>query len=304
MKFVTFRRAGDRRGRFGALVEGGRRILDFSHPAGDIPAPARDLDWFDLAGPYFQSASALLASALADDETFSELDRRGAIVDERQADLLAPVPRPGKIVAVGLNYRDHAEETGRPVPNRPVLFSKYPSCVVPSGHPIEIPADCERPDYEAELAVVIGRRGRAIRTEDALDHVLGYTMMNDVTARDFQAADGQFQRGKSCDTFAPMGPYIATTETVRDPQRLAIRLRLNGRVMQDANTSGMVFGVRELIAFISRYATLEPGDVIATGTPAGVGVARTPPVFLADGDHVEVEIESLGVLRNPVVRAD
>jgi 2-keto-4-pentenoate hydratase/2-oxohepta-3-ene-1,7-dioic acid hydratase in catechol pathway len=155
-------------------------------------------------------------------------------------------------------------------------------------------------DYEAELAFVIGRKARNVRAADALGHVFGYTNFNDISARDFQFADGQWQRGKSCETFAPMGEFIATAEEIKDPQNLSIKLLLNGEVMQNSNTDQMIFGVADLIEFLSRHITLEPGDVVATGTPPGVGFARKPPVYLKDGDIVEVEIDGLGTLRNPI----
>jgi 2-keto-4-pentenoate hydratase/2-oxohepta-3-ene-1,7-dioic acid hydratase in catechol pathway len=205
-------------------------------------------------------------------------------------------------VCVGLNYRDHAAETGKPLPERPILFSKFPTAVIGHEQPIVLPRVSDQVDYEGELAVIIGRRVKQIDREHALDAVLGYANFNDVSARDLQFGDGQWQRGKSCDTFAPMGPFLVTADEVGDPGQLGIRLRLNGTVMQDSNTRNLVFGVADLIAFISQAITLEPGDVIATGTPAGVGFARRPPVFLKAGDRVEVEIDGLGVLSNPVIR--
>jgi 2-keto-4-pentenoate hydratase/2-oxohepta-3-ene-1,7-dioic acid hydratase in catechol pathway len=214
--------------------------------------------------------------------------------------IAACVPRPGKIICIGLNYRDHAAESGMAIPSSPVTFSKYSSCSIAHNQPIEVPDGSLQTDYEAELAFVIGRRAKHVEEEDAMNFVFGYTNFNDVSARDFQFADGQWQRGKSCDTFAPMGPFITTTDEIGDPQDLSIKLRLNGRTMQDSNTGQMVFGVAKLVSFLSRSITLEPGDVVATGTPPGVGFARKPPVYLRDGDVVEVEIEGLGILSNPV----
>jgi 2-keto-4-pentenoate hydratase/2-oxohepta-3-ene-1,7-dioic acid hydratase in catechol pathway len=187
------------------------------------------------------------------------------------------------------------------IPKSPVVFSKFSSCAIGPSEQIVIPPGSTQCDFEAELAFVIGRRARNVSCEKALDHVFGYTNFNDVSARDFQFADGQWQRGKSCETFAPMGEYILTADEISDPQDLSIQLRLNGETMQDSNTCQMIFGIAELIEFLSRYITLEPGDVVATGTPPGVGFARKPPVYLKDGDVVEVEIAGLGVLSNPVL---
>ena len=216
--------------------------------------------------------------------------------------LQAPVPRPGKIICIGLNYMDHVLESGAEVPRAPLIFSKFDTCVAASEDPILLPVGSEQVDFEAELAVVIGRRAKNVRLEDAMDHVFGYTNFNDVSARDMQFADGQWQRGKSCDTFAPFGEYVATKDEIPDPHNLRIQFRLNGETMQDSNTNQLIFKVPELIEYLSRSITLEPGDIIATGTPPGVGFARKPPIFLKDGDVCEVEIEGLGVLINPVVK--
>ena len=216
-----------------------------------------------------------------------------------------PAPlRPGKIVCVGLNYRDHAEESGQPVPTSPVLFAKLPSSVIGHLDDIVLPKISDEVDYEAELAVVIGRRTQKVEVAEAIDHVLGYTCLNDVSARDLQLADGQWVRAKSLDTFCPIGPHIVTADEIPDPQALAIRCVVNGEVVQDSSTKEMVFGVAELVSFISQAITLEPGDVISTGTPPGVGFARTPPVFLQPGDRVRVEIDGVGVLENGVVSSD
>lgn len=216
-----------------------------------------------------------------------------------EAELLAPVPRPGKIVAVGLNYLSHAEEQDRPPPEAPVIFAKFPTAVI--GHGAEIrwdPGLTAAVDYEAELAVVIGRRCRAVAPAAALEHVLGYSCLNDVSARDLQYADRQFTRAKSLDTFCPMGPALVTADEVGDSGELRLRCLVNGEVRQDASTADMIFGVAELISFCSRAFTLEPGDVIATGTPAGVGWFRQPRLMLHDGDEVVVEIERVGRLVN------
>ena len=213
-------------------------------------------------------------------------------------ELLAPVPRPRTIVCVGRNYVAHAHERGFDPPPEPILFPKFVSSVSAPGASVEVPPQTERVDWEAELGVVIGRRASRVRREDALDYVAGYTCMNDLSARDLQNRPGvgQWTRGKAIDGFLPMGPWLVTADEIDDPQHLHIACRVNGETMQDADTSLMIFPVDELISFISTTITLEPGDCIATGTPAGVGVARTPPVFLRDGDLVEVEIERIGTL--------
>jgi acylpyruvate hydrolase len=224
-----------------------------------------------------------------------------ALVSPNDVHVLAPIPRPCKLMAVGLNYRDHAAETGAQLPSSPIFFAKAASAALGPYDPIVIPRITHQVDYEAELALVIGRKGRHISEASALEHVAGYMAFNDVSARDMQFGDRQWFRGKSCDTFAPMGPWIVTADEVADPQRLDIELRLNGQVMQRSNTSQMVFSIAQLISFISQAMTLEPGDVIATGTPSGVGYVRKPPVFLQAGDIVEVQIQGVGTIRNPVI---
>ena len=222
------------------------------------------------------------------------------VVDVGDVKLAAPVPRPSKIICIGLNYLDHVTESGAEIPRAPLIFSKFDTCVCAPEQPILLPVGSEQVDFEAELAVVIGRRAKNIKLENAMDHVFGYTNFNDVSARDMQFADGQWQRGKSCDTFAPFGEFVATKDEIPDPHNLRIQFRLNGETMQDSNTDQLIFRIPELVEYISRSITLEPGDIIATGTPPGVGFARKPPVFLKDGDVCEVEIEGLGILINPV----
>ncbi|HEY7736702.1 MAG TPA: fumarylacetoacetate hydrolase family protein [Candidatus Limnocylindrales bacterium] len=237
------------------------------------------------------------------------LDRlRAAAVDARawkrsapiaETDLLPPLGRPGKIVAIGRNYREHAAEEGVEPPTAPLIFAKWPSSVVGPGAEIRWdPRLSRQVDYEAELAVVVGRSARRVGTAQALDHVFGYTCLNDVSARDLQFGDGQWVRGKSLDTFCPMGPALVTSDEIGDPQQLAITATVNGELVQDATTAQMYFSVAELISYCSYAFTLEPGDVIATGTPSGVGVFRKPPRFLGDGDRVAVEIERIGRLEN------
>jgi len=220
-------------------------------------------------------------------------------VDESSIQL-GPLFKPRNVLCIGLNYKDHAAEGGVPLPEKPVVFAKLTSCITGPNVPIVIPPDTQEVDYEAELAVVIGRRCRGVSTSEALDYVAGYTCLNDVSARDFQRGDGQWIRAKSQDTFGPMGPYLVTSDDIPDPQTLPISCSVNGKVLQNSNTRMMIFGVRELIAFISRGITLEPGDVISTGTPHGVGFAQKPPVFLKPGDEVVVEIKGIGRLSNPV----
>ena len=218
--------------------------------------------------------------------------------------LHAPITRPQKIIAIGLNYEDHAAETGGEIPEKPIVFAKYPNTIIGPGETILIPPITEQADYEAELAVVIGRPAKNVSESEALEYVFGYMNGNDVSSRDLQFSEGgQWTRSKSIDTFAPIGPYVATRDEVPDPQDLWIRCTLNGEVMQDSTTSKMAFSVAELVAFLSTGMTLMPGDVIMTGTPAGVGFARDPEIFIKPGDEVTVEIEGLGTLTNPVEAA-
>ena len=280
MKLITFKKLGVPSGgyRVGVLTDDGK-IGDLTQ--GQDLSATEVLSCFDLDSGF--------------------LGRQpGDTLHRSEIEIVSPVPRPGKIICIGLNYRDHAEESGMAIPTSPVIFSKFSTCSIGPNEPVIIPEGSTQTDYEAELAFVIGRRAQNVKKENALNYVFGYTNFNDVSARDFQFADGQWQRGKSCDTFAPMGEFVATTDEIPDPQNLSIKLRLNGETLQDSNTDQMIFGVAELVEFLSRFITLEPGDVVATGTPPGVGFARKPPVYMKDGDTVEVEIEGLGVLSNPV----
>ncbi|MDI6857557.1 MAG: fumarylacetoacetate hydrolase family protein [Dehalococcoidia bacterium] len=223
----------------------------------------------------------------------------GLLLPAAETRLAAPVPNPSKVVAIGLNYRDHAREQGARIPDRPIIFAKFPTSVIGPGDEIVWdPALTEQVDYEAELAFVIGRAARNVPPEHAYDYIAGYTCLDDVSARDLQFGDRQWVRGKSLDTFCPIGPVLVTTDEIADPHNLRIRALLNGEVMQDSNTSELIFGVPELVAFISRAFTLLPGDVVATGTPHGVGMFRDPPVFMKDGDRIVIEIEGIGRLEN------
>jgi 2-keto-4-pentenoate hydratase/2-oxohepta-3-ene-1,7-dioic acid hydratase in catechol pathway len=216
-------------------------------------------------------------------------------------ELLAPIPRPPKFICVGLNYRDHAAETRMPIPSIPTIFSKFSNVVVGPGAPVVLPKVSQRPDYEAEFAFVIGPGGRHIPAARAMEHVFGYTIVNDVSARDFQTATTQWLMGKTFDTFAPTGPWIVTRDEIADPHNLDISLEIGGQVLQKSNTRELVFKIPELIEFISQVVTLEPGDIVATGTPAGVGLGRRPPRWLKPGEEMVVKIQGIGELRNPCI---
>jgi 2,4-diketo-3-deoxy-L-fuconate hydrolase len=293
--------------RMGILLHDGDRDsgyrLDCERLFDSADRPANPLGWLDMDGPWFQKSRETYETLVRDTSALAQARENGWLVRSEDAYWFAPVPRPGKLICVGLNYRDHAAESSMPIPERPVLFSKFATAVIAPGEPVVLPATSQQVDYEAELAVVIGRRAKCVSASRAYDYVLGYTAFNDVSARDFQFADGQWQRGKSCDTFGPMGQTIVTTDVITDPHKLSIKLILNGKTMQDSNTDQLIFGVPELIEFLSQTITLEPGDVIATGTPPGVGFARKPPVFLQPGDEMVVEIEGIGNLGNPVMAA-
>jgi len=228
-------------------------------------------------------------------------DSEGPSYELSTVRLLAPIPRPPKFICVGFNYRDHAREAGLEIPSVPTIFSKFSNVVIGPGATIVLPKISKRPDYEAEFAFVIGSGGRHIPAVSALDHVFGYTIVNDVSARDYQMATSQWLMGKTFDTFAPMGPWIVTRDEIADPHSLDLTLEIGGEILQHSNTRELVFGVPALIEFISSVVTLEPGDVVATGTPAGVGFARKPPRYLRDGDEVVIRIQGIGELRNPVI---
>lgn len=207
--------------------------------------------------------------------------------------------RPSKLICIGLNYREHAEEANLPIPDRPIAFAKWTSSIIGNGDTIRLPAFSQQIDFEAELAVIIGRAAVDVDPESALDHVQSYACFNDVSARDVQAAENQWSRSKSFDTFGPLGPMTSAAK-IPDPQNLGIRCLINGELMQDGNTADMVFSVAEIVSFLSQGTTLQPGDVIATGTPAGIGLTREPPRFLQTGDVVSIEIDGIATLSNPV----
>jgi acylpyruvate hydrolase len=229
---------------------------------------------------------------------------QGIVYGLKAVTLKAPVPRPTKLILVGLNYRDHAEEAKMKIPEEPTLFSKYPNVVVGPGEAIRMPKVSTQIDYEGEFAFVIGKRGKDISKAEAINYVAGYTIVHDVSCRDYQLRTGQWMIGKTFDTFAPMGPYLVMKDEIPDPHTLNLTTRLNGVVMQSSNTKNLIFNTFDLIAYMSRVFTLEPGDVISTGTPSGVGFARKPPIFLKPGDVVRIEIEGLGALENPVAAAE
>lgn len=288
MRFVTF--AQDEQSRLGLVA--GDHVVDLNLVD---PGLATDMVTLLAAGPEAQEAVSSIYQRWAE----GRLDP-SALLPRAGLSLLAPIQRPSKIIAAGVNYLDHCREAGIEPPKEPVLFAKFPSSIAGPGKAIEWdPALTGMVDYEAELAVVVGCRARNVAPTEALDIVFGYACANDVTARDLQARDGQWVRGKSLDTFCPLGPEIVTKDALPHPGRLDIACRVNGETMQASNTAEMIFDVPALIAFITRSFTLLPGDLILTGTPHGTGAFRQPPVLLHDGDVVEVEIEGVGLLRNP-----
>lgn len=291
MKIATIKDFNDRsKYRVGAFVSE-NELVDLTRLASNESLSAAEiLDCFNLENGFYDEARAAIEDA--------DLPK----IRRSEVELCAPVPAPRKIICIGLNYRDHAAESGAAIPQSPIVFSKFNTCVVAANETILLPKKSEQVDYEAELAFVVGRRAKNISRENATDYVFGYTNFNDVSARDFQFADGQWTRGKSCDTFAPMGEFVATKDEIPDPHNLQIQFRLNGETLQNSNTRELIFKIPELIEFLSQSITLEPGDIVATGTPPGVGFARQPPIFLKDGDTAEVEIEGLGILSNPVRR--
>jgi 2-keto-4-pentenoate hydratase/2-oxohepta-3-ene-1,7-dioic acid hydratase in catechol pathway len=257
-----------------------------------------------IRGAGFDSVASVIAGgaeALDRVERWLQRPPASELPDMAEIKLRAPMQRPPKIICIGLNYRDHAEEGKMTLPDVPTVFCKFATSIIGPGDAIVLPKNSAKPDYEAEFVVVIGKRGRHIPEEKWRDYVFGYSMLNDVSARDFQMATTQWTMGKTFDTFAPFGPEIVTADEVEDPHNLAISLTLNGEVMQNSNTRNMIFQTPRLIAFLSSVFTLEPGDIISTGTPAGVGFARKPPRWLKPGDEVTVRVQGLGELTNPVV---
>jgi 2-keto-4-pentenoate hydratase/2-oxohepta-3-ene-1,7-dioic acid hydratase in catechol pathway len=281
MRFVTFELDG--RARPGVVTESDA-ITDLSTGYNSL------LDLIEDASNAEAKVNQLTRQAKA-----SERVRLGEVR------LLAPIPKPRKLICVGLNYRDHAEETGSEIPKVPTIFNKFATSVIGPLAPIVLPKVSNAPDYEAEFAFVIGRGGRHIAAENWKEHVFGYTIVNDVSARDYQRATTQWLMGKTFDTFAPMGPWIKTADEIQDPHALDISIEINGQVLQSSNTRNLIFKIPDLISYLSSVFTLEPGDIISTGTPAGVGFARKPPRFLKAGDDVVVKIPAIGELQNPVI---
>ena len=274
-----------------AAVQIGDQFVDLHAADASLPTTVRQLLALD---PAKRAAAVDAASKKKDTSRY----------DAAKVKFHAPVIDPQKIVCVGLNYKDHAEESGMPIPKEPVLFSKFPSALIGHGENIVLPKVSSKVDYEAELVIVIGKRGRHLTPENAGQYIAGYTVGHDVSARDWQLEkDGkQWMAGKTFDTFAPCGPVIVTSDEVPDPHALAISLRLNGKVMQNSNTNQMIFRANQIVSYISQIFTVEPGDLIFTGTPPGVGIAHKPdPVWMKAGDVAEVEIQGLGLLRNTVV---
>lgn len=310
MKLASFSTTDVPKPRIG-IVQGNEIVdVDLAARALNIMPHEKMLDLIEHYEQGMHELDAILDKAsgrrFSEVKTFTEI---GAVHNLSNVQLAAPIPRPRKnIMCLGWNYAEHEKETalirGREakIPEAPVIFTKAPTTVnSPYGNIVIDPSVSEEIDWEAELAVIIGRGGKNIREEDALSHVFGYTVLNDVTARDLQSRHKQFFKGKSVDGYCPMGPWIVTADEITDPQQLALRLRVNGVIKQEGNTSMMIFPVRTIIAVLSKGMTLEPGDIIATGTPSGVGFARNPPEFLKAGDVVETEIEGIGTLRNAVV---
>ena len=298
MQLVTFARGSEPRA--GILIAG-ESVVDARDAALQAGLAVTRDDPLPLSVRQVLSAEADARDALLREaESLLENGRSHRLDTVR---LGPPIPDPDKIVCVGLNYRAHAEEVGLEVSGTPVLFPKFRNTLIASGDPIRLPTVSSEVDYEGELAVVIGRACKNAMPEEALEYIAGYMPFNDVSARDLQWRTSQWLPGKAVDSFAPCGPALVTADEVGDPQQLRIVTRLNGAVMQDASTSLMIFDVASLISYISSLMTLVPGDVVATGTPVGVGVSRTPPVFLTSGDVVEVEIDRVGRLTNPVANA-
>lgn len=315
MKLATFSLSRDNTPRLGLVLDskgeanGDDLIAEiaplqqllFSAAQREHSLPAHlDMVGFLSMGALAQQSLTLLQRILEADERSGGRELDNFLHKVSTVKLHAPIAHPNKIICIGLNYRDHCAEQNKPIPTSPIIFAKYANTIIGPGDPIIIPPITAAVDYETELAVVIGRAGKGISAADALSYVGGYMIMNDVTARDFQRADGQFVRAKTQDTFAPCGPYLITTDEIPDPQNLDIDCWVNGEVRQHSNTKQMVFGVAALISYISAGISLEVGDIISTGTPGGVGEHMQPPRFLKSGDMITMEIAGLGRLENPI----
>lgn len=288
MKLVTYQHAGSSP-QLGAVVDG--KVINLAQASeGKLPNDMR---------AFVEMGDAALAQAQAIVDKGAGSDA----IAESDVKLLAPIRNPSKVIAIGLNYMDHVRESGGQVPSLATMFCKYPSSIIGPGEAIRWdPSLTQKVDFEAELALVIGKRASKVREEDAYDYILGYLNCHDVSARDLQLEKGdQWIMGKSLDTFCPLGPYLVTKDEIPDPHNLSIKCLVNGEALQDSSTNELIFKIPYLIAYLSRGITLEPGDVITTGTPDGVGAFRKPPIFLKDGDVVTVEVEGLGQLTNPCV---
>ena len=300
MKFCSFSHRDV--ARFG-LVLPDDTIVDLPQAAKSLLGAEKSLfdtpdlkSWLSQGAVAIESARGILKIL----EGGAEIDA-GAVYGKDEVRLLPPIPNPGKIIAIGLNYQDHAEEQKVPLPKNPLIFAKFPSSLIGPDDEIQLPEISQKVDPEAELCVVVLNGGKGFSRESAREAIAGYTIGNDVSARDLQFSDRQWVRGKSCDTFAPCGPFLVTEDELEDPHHLDIELRLNGNLQQSSNTRNLIFDCYTLVSFISQTITLETGDLIFTGTPDGVGVFRDPPVFLKSGDVVEVKIEKIGTLKNRVV---
>lgn len=280
----------------GEWVEAGNDPTQFRH----IEGAYRDA--LDILRHGLTWRNNILATIESNPTLVGELKATGALIPLSAARLNPPVVAPGKILAVGLNYAAHAAEGNAKPPEFPLVFSKNVTALIATRDEIQLPQVSQMIDYEAELAVVIGKEAKSVSADHALEYVAGYTIMNDVSARDLQKRERQWVRAKGLDTFAPCGPWLVTTDEIADPHSLDIELTVNGEVRQHSNTSDLIFKIPQLIEFISQDLTLKPGDIISTGTPSGVGVYMNPPVFLKDGDQVEIVIERIGVLSNTVSR--
>lgn len=280
------------------------KFITFQHKGHRHAGVISDSNVISLKSAGYPDMAAVLeggAGAVKRIEDFASKPPADATLPLGSVKLMAPVPRPPKIICVGLNYRDHAIESKMEIPTRPTIFSKYANTVIGSGDDIVLPRNSEKPDYEAEMAFVIGRGGRHIKAADYRNHVFGYMNMNDVSARDVQLAVSQWTMGKTFDTFAPMGPWLVSADEVSDPHNLDISLTVDGETLQHSNTRELIFKVPDLVEFLSSIMTLEPGDVVSTGTPSGVGFSYNPPKWLKPGAEVVVRVEGLGELRNRCV---
>jgi len=280
------------------------RLVTFQRGAHPEPGVLNGDEIVAIRAAGFESVQAVIsggAGALDGVARWLASPPWGEIIKIADVRLHAPLPRPPKIICIGLNYRAHALESKMDIPEVPTVFAKFPNAAIGCGEAIVLPKNSTKPDYEAEMAFVIGKHGRHIAAENWREYVFGYMNLNDVSARDFQLRTSQWMIGKTFDTFAPMGPALVTADEIADPHALDISTTINGEVLQQSNTNDLIFKIPELIAYLSSVFTLEPGDVIATGTPSGVGFARKPPRWLKAGDEVVVRVEGLGELRNPVV---